>query len=230
MLTGSTRTTVPELPLNAVAGTVFPVDADGVVLGRDSTGRPVLLRWFDSVPRRLVFIGGWWAAQVLVSRCLAVGAMVAVEARGGADPAEVVASGNQWLGLGRLVTGSNGRVRPMPANVDEWPATAAQPVLRLRDVGPAGAAPRPGGPWHTELAVLSSVGPAASRSIADADVVLVQRPAQDDADLVRLALNLGPEYTPLLGAMENDMVAAFGGGVVRYTWLTPTPVERQLFG
>jgi hypothetical protein len=230
MLTGGARTTVPELPLESVTGTVFPVDADGVVLGRDSSGRPVLLRWFDTVPRRMVFIGGWWAAQILVSRCLAVGAMVAVDASPDADPADVVANANQWLALGRLTTRTNGRIRPVPPNVDEWPATAAQPVLRLRDVGPGGAAQDPRRPWHTELTVLSTVGPTAGRAIADADVVLVQRPAPPQADLVRLALSLGPEYTPLLGAMENDMIAAFGGGVVRYTWLTPTPVERQLFG
>ena len=89
MLTGSVRTTVPELPLDDLASTVFQVDADGVVLGRDSTGRPVLLRWFDTVPRRLVFIGGWWAAQILVSRCLAVGAMVASANRIGGGSASI---------------------------------------------------------------------------------------------------------------------------------------------
>jgi hypothetical protein len=230
MLTGGARTTVPELRADALAPTVFPVDADGVILGRDSTGRPVTLRLFDAVPRRVVFIGGWWAAQILVSRCLAVGAMVAVDAHPAADSADAVAIGAQWLALGRFASGANGRIRPIPPNIDEWPATAAQPVLRLRDVGPAGPASNPRRPWHTELTVLSTVGPATGRAIADADVVLVQRLAHADADLVRLALELGPEYTPLLGAMENEMVAAFGGGVVRYTWLTPTPVERQLFG
>jgi hypothetical protein len=230
MLTGSARTTVPDLRADALAPTVFPVDADGVILGRDSTGRAVTLRWFDAVPRRVVFIGGWWAAQILVSRCLAVGAMVAVDAGNAVDAGGTVANGNQWIALGRFATGANGRVRPVPPNIDEWPATAAQPVLRLRDVGPGAPVPDPRRPWHTELTVLSRVGPATGQTIAAADVVLVQRLSHADADLVRLALDLGPEYTPLLGAMENEMVAAFGGGVVRYTWLTPTPVERQLFG
>jgi hypothetical protein len=227
MLTGSARTTAPEAPADAVARIVFPVDADGLVLGRDSTGRPVLLRMFDAAPRRVVFVGGWWAAQVLLCRCLAVGAMVAVES----GAVDVVAERDQWLALGRLASGSSGRVRPMPPEVDNWPATAARPVLRLRDVGasatPGTAAPRP---WHTELTVMSAVGPAAVPAIAAADVVLVQRLARPDADQVCAALDLGPEYAPLLGAMENEMVAAFGGGLVRYSWLTPTPVERQLFG
>lgn len=227
MLTGSARTTAPEVSATALARMVFPVDADGLVLGRDSTGRPVLLRMFDVAPRRVVFVGGWWAAQVLLCRCLAVGAMVAVDTPDSPE-ADVVAERERWLALGRLATGSPGRVRPMPAGVENWPATAAQPVLRLRDRGQAD--PAPGRPWHTELTVMPSVGPTAPQAIADADVVLVQRLARADADRVCAALQLGPEYAPLLGAMENEMVAAFGGGAVRYSWLTPTPLERQLFG
>jgi hypothetical protein len=215
---------------NAAARLVFPVDADGLVLGRDSTGRPVLLRMFDSVPRRVVFIGGWWAAQVLLCRCLAVGAMVAVDTPD-APEADTVAERDRWLALGRLATGSAGRVRPMPPGVGDWPATAAQPVLRLRDRGATGSAePAPGRSWHTDLTVLPTVTAATSQAIADADVVLVQRLPRADADRVCAALELGPEYAPLLGAMENEMVAAFGGGAVRYCWLTPTPLERQLFG
>lgn len=226
MLTGSARTTAPEVPVDAPARAVFPVDLDGLVLGRDSSGRPVLLRMFDAAPRRVVFVGGWWAAQVLVSRCLAVGAMVAVEAA----QADVVAERDQWLALGGQVMASPGRVRPMPAGVENWPATAEQPVLRLRDVGPHAAGAAPDRPWHTEFTVMSAVGPAAAQVIATADVVLVQRLSRADADLVCGALHLGPEYAPLLGALENEMVAAFGGGAVRYSWLTPTPLERQLFG
>jgi hypothetical protein len=230
MITGSARTTAPEVPANSMARIVFPVDTDGLVLGRDSTGRPVLLRIFDAAPRRVVFVGGWWAAQILLCRCLAVGAMVAVDTNDAA-PDDVVAECDHWLALGQLATGSPGRIRPMPAEVDTWPATAAQPVLRLADVGPGGTAiTAPGRPWHTELTVLSTVGPAALPAIAAADVVLVQRLGRADAEQVCGALQLGPEYAPMLGAMENEMVAAFGGGLVRYSWLTPTPLERQLFG
>ena len=103
MLTGSARTTAPEVPANALARMVFPVDADGLVLGRDSSGRPVLLRMFDTVPRHVVFVGGWWAAQVLVCRCLAVGAMVAVETvdvpPSAADAPGVVADQGHKAGL-----------------------------------------------------------------------------------------------------------------------------------
>ena len=115
----------------------------------------MLLRFFDAAPLRVVFVGGWWAAQVLVCRCLAVGAMVAVDAHDNAASADAVADRSQWLSLGRLGGSSRGRVRPLSPDIDTWPTTAAQPVLRLRDVGPGGPLAVPGQPWHTELAVLA---------------------------------------------------------------------------
>jgi len=209
------------------------VDASGVVLGRDSAAKPVLVRLFGPEPLSVTFVGGWWAAQVLAYRCLAHGALVLVDALDTATPAEhgAMAGLSHWLALDRA-SGGSARVRhmfggPMPV----WPSSALQPLLRLYDAGPAG----PSGrlqlqAWQTQLTVLSRVTQASLPVIAGADLVLTQRLDPPEAALIGSALLLGPDLVGRFGAMDNEMVAAFRGPAVRYAWLNPTTVERQLFG
>ena len=41
---------------------------------------------------------------------------------------------------------------------------------------------------------------------------------------------LGASATSRLTALDNDMLAVFRAGTVRYIWITPTMTERNLFG
>jgi hypothetical protein len=192
----------------------------------------VTLRLFGPEPTSVVFVGGWWVAQILVSRCLAYGATVLVEAVDTPTPAQhgVLAGAAQWLALDGVVSGSGARVRPAAGQPTAGLASVTQPLLEVHDVGPSpGARPSPQ-PWQTNLTVLAGVTPASHPAIASATVVLAQRLAPADAALLGSALFLGPELTAQITAMDNEMVAAFRGQAIRYVWLTPTTVERQYFG
>jgi len=204
----------------------------GVVLGRDSSGAPVLLRLFGPEPTSVTFVGGWWAAQILINRCLAHGATVLVEAEDTATPAQqgVLAGMAQWLALDQVVGGSGGRVLPAAGQPTTRPPSMAQPVLYIHDVGP-GPVVRPSPqPWQTNVTMLATVTPASHHSIANADVVLTQRLGPQDAALLGSALLLGPEFVSRITAMDNEMVATFRGQAVRYVWFNPTALERQYFG
>ena len=204
----------------------------GVLLGRDSAGAPVHVRLFGPQPMTVTFVGGWWAAQILISRCLAHGATVHVEGIDTPTPGQhgVLAGLAHWLALDAMAGGGGVRVRPAGGQPSEGLATMLQPLLYVRDLGQAaGSSPSPQ-PWRTDLTVLAGVTPASHHLIASADLVLAQRLAPPDAGLFGSALFLGPEFTARITAMDNEMIAAFRGPAVRYVWLSPTALERQHFG
>jgi hypothetical protein len=221
------------LPDDALGVLSLTLGPSGVVLGRDSASAPVLVRLFGPEPISVAFVGGWWAAQILIYRCLAHGATVVVDAVDTATPGQngTLAAQAQWLALDRVASGAGDRVRPAAGDPAlSQPASGSQPLLHLHDLGhTAGSRPSPQ-PWQTNLTVLSAVTPASQHIIASADVVLAQRLDPRDAALLGSALLLGPEFTARIAALGNDMVAAFRGQAVRYIWLTPTELERQLFG
>jgi hypothetical protein len=224
---------VRALPDDALGGLSLTLGPSGVVLGRDSAATPVLVRLFGPEPISVAFVGGWWGAQILVHRCLAHAATVAVDAIDTATPARdgTLAGRAQWLALDRAAGGTGGRVQLVtgdPAPIR--PASVTRPLLYLRDVGhgvSGGPLPQP---WQTHLTVLSGVMPASRPAIAGADLVLVQRLGPRDAALLGSALQLEAEFIARISALDNDMVAAFRGNAVRYVWLTPTAQERRLFG
>lgn len=218
---------VPEGVLTTVN---VPVPTDGVVLGHDEMGGPVLVRLFGPQPTTAAFIGGWWAVQLLAHRCLAVGAVVVVDALDTDTPARAgtLASLDQWLTLNHLA-GIPWQVRP--ALGGEVPGTAGRPVLHVHDVGPAGPAERPApAGWTTHLTVLSRVTPASHPAFTDIDIVLTQRLDRREAALVGSAGPLRPELTAQVGVMDNETIAAWRGSVVRYIRLCPTSIERRMFG
>lgn len=235
MQTRDLKTVAPERRLvgNLLGRLAFDVDPIGVVLGRDSANQPLLLRLFRPEPLSVAFVGGWWTAQILLFRCLGHGARVAVEAVDAVNPAAAgtIATMTHWLGLDRTAGGGGDRVwRSSYAGGDE-PADPTRPLLRLRDVGTRGPERRPPTrAWETQLTVLPRLTPGGVPVLIDADVVLAQRLTHPEAALVGSALALPTELWSALSTMNNEMVAAFGGGAARYVWLTPTRVERQLFG
>jgi hypothetical protein len=217
---------VPEQVLGTLGLTVAPT---GVVLGRDGTGTPVPVRLFGAEPCLVTFVGGWWAAQVLVHRMLAHGATVIVNAMDTDTPARhgLLAGLTEWLALGQLA----GVLRVRPASVGPLWSNAAAPALLLDDTGPGAGDPRPTpGPWQTRLVVLSRVTPDSQELIASSHVVITQRLDPREAALVGSALLLPPEFAARAGTLQNEMVAACRSHTVRYVWLTPTTVERRAFG
>jgi len=219
---------VPDAALDGLGVTVSPA---GVVLGRDGGGVAVLARLFGPAPLSVTFIGGWWAGQVLVHRLLAHGAMVFVDAIDTDTPGRhgMLAGLNQWLALGQL---AGGRQVQTAGQGMVW-ASASQPVLTLHDHGntvPAAAQSEPPGSWQTRLTVLTRVTPDHHELIAASDVVLTQRLDPREAAVVGAALVLPTEFTTNAGALQNEMVAACRARSVRYVWLTPTTVERRVFG
>ncbi|MEO3922484.1 hypothetical protein ABGB07_01160 [Micromonosporaceae bacterium B7E4] len=235
MPTGDPKTAAPERRLagDLLGRLTLDVDAIGVVLGRDGANQPVLLRLFRPEPLTVAFVGDWWTAQVLVFRCLGHGARVAVDAVDAVVPAAAgtIATMAHWLALDRAAGGAGDRVWRSAYPGGDEPADPSRPLLRLRDVGVHGPERRPPTrAWETQLTVLPRLTPAGVPVLADADVVLVQRLTQPEAALVGSALALPRPVWSAVTTMGNEMVAAFGGGSARYVWLTPTRVERQLFG
>jgi hypothetical protein len=217
---------VPEAVLGALEVGVTP---SGVVLGRDSVGSAVMVRLLAPEPTTVTFVGGWWAARVVVYRLLAHGASVVVEAADTETPARhgTLAGMAQWLALGQLA----GTHRVRPAEVGPSWASAAAPLVLLDDTGVRAAAPRPiPEPWQTRLVVLSRVTPDSQQLVAGSDLVLAQRLDPREAALVGSALLLPAEFAANAGTLQNEMVAVCRAGVVRYVWLSPTTVERRAFG
>jgi len=231
----------------ALTGLTVPLRQSGVLLGRDRAGVPVVAPLFGPRPVTVVFIGGWWAAQVLVHRCLGHGATVLVDAVDTNAPAQnhTMAGLAHWLALDRTVaappaSGARsgpaspgiGRVRPMAGEASlAWPATATQPLLRVHDVGPAGPGGRPlMHAWQTQLTALARLTAESLQLLGAADLVLVQRLEALEAGLVGSALLLGPDVVARITALDNETVVALRGPSVRYAWLTPTALERQAFG
>jgi hypothetical protein len=195
----------------------------GLVLGRDAAGDPVRLRLFRPEPTRVAFIGGAWAAQLLVFRLLALGTRVAVR----------TPQPQRWTALDETAGGVGDRVFAVRHDQPiDLPADDMHPVLHLYDIG-AGAAvpPRPAlGPWQAQLTVLAKLTLTVSRPVAEADLVLSQRPSEPEAALATASLGLSRDTAALMQAMRDDMVAVVGGRADRYVWLSATSIEQRLFG
>ena len=227
----------------AVTGLTVPLRQSGVLLGRDQAGAPVVAPLFGPRPFSIAFVGGWWAAQVLVHRCLGHGATVLVDALDTNTPAQqhTMAGLAHWLALDRTVAPptrsgpappGTGRVRPMAGEASlAWPATATQPLLRVHDVGPAGPGGRPPlQAWQSQLIALARLTAESLQLLAATDLVLVQRLEALEAGLVGSALLLAPDVVARIAALDNETVVALRGPSIRYAWLTPTALERQAFG
>jgi hypothetical protein len=218
MVTAAAEYLFPE----AAHGLAVEAGPAGLVLGRDAAGDLVRVRLFRPEPTRVTFVGGGWAARLLVFRLLALGARVAVRAT---EP-------YRWTALDETAGGVGDRVWPVQGDqVLDLPADDTSPVLHLYDVG-TGAAPERTllGPWHTQLTVLARLTSTVSRPVAESDLVLLQRLSEPEAALAAAVMGLGGETASLLQAMRDDMVAVAGGRADRYVWFTPTSVEQRLFG
>jgi hypothetical protein len=229
MVTPRSLAPAQVVPTGLLGALRLPAAPGGVVLGRDAGGSALLAPLFGPTAIDIVYIGGWWAAQVVVNRCLAHGATVIVDAVDG-GLAGRLASLPQWLALAR-VTGGN-QVAPL---INESPlindVTQSRPALIVHDVGPQVPGHLPSrGAWQTTLTVLSRVGSASERVLASAAMVLTQRLDAREAATVAATLGLPDGATAALGRLDHESIAICRPGRIDHVWLTPTTVERQVFG
>jgi type VII secretion protein EccE len=203
----------PELPLSPA----------GLMIGRNQSGGPVLIRLFRPEPTRALLVGGLPGAQLLVFRAMATGARVLVRTtrphawepfvRGAANPGEAITI----LPPGRPFDAPAGSVR--------------QPTLTVLDTGSAPGAPEPArdAGWQTTLVVRDEFGAADLPHATEADVVVLQRLTQAEATLLGGTLGLG-ETSTYFPRMRTDMVAVINRRAVRWAVFSQTAIEQSLIG
>jgi hypothetical protein len=206
--------------LGRLAATAGPA---GVVLGRQHSGELAPVRLFRPEPTRVGLIGGSWLEWLVVFRCLGAGARVEI----------TTATPSRWSGVGGLA-GVPDRVTIRSANEaggGPGPATSAQPVLRVNDVGLSAATePVELGPWEALLTVVPTLTATAAPLLVEAHVLLLQRLSVDEAAVCASTLHLPPASETNLRQRHDDLLVVVIAGAVRYLWYAMTSIEEELLG
>jgi hypothetical protein len=196
----------------------------GLLIGRDQAGYPVALPLFQPVPTRVALIGGAWATRLLAFRALAFGARVVV----------FTPEPEGWLELGRRAAARNDRISIRhhgdPLSVQ---GTADAPLLLLSILGPGveGAlTPGPLPAWTTAVTALPELTSAQVPHVQQAGLVLTQRLAPAEADLLSGACRVPAETGYALQVLHDDMVAVLSPGRTRYAWVNLSPLESHTLG
>jgi hypothetical protein len=198
----------------------FTGPARGLRLGVDRDGRPVTVRPFRREPTRIALVGGYWAAQLLAFRMLAMGACVVVATR----------TPQPWEAFGTWAVADRTRVRVVPPGQPfEVDAGPRRPTVVVDDGRALGDVLRPGS-WQALLSVVPRLAAESLDVVADADLVALQRLTPDEAAVASAALRLTSDTAGLLQLLEPDMLALLGGGADRYVWVSATAVESGRFG
>jgi hypothetical protein len=196
----------------------FGAGPAGLVLGRNVERALVPVRMFREEPVRVALIGGCWLASLVAFRALAVGASVVVS---------TTAAAERWHPLIRAAQGTDrlavvGGGQPVRATAG-W----SSPALLIDDFGPSAPAVRGNlTPWQTRLTVLPWVTQAGAAVASSATLLMAQRLAPEEADLLRL----DSRTTSPVQMLHDDMVALIGGGANQYVWVSPTAAETHFFG
>jgi hypothetical protein len=199
------------------------VGGEGLVLGLNRDGAPVVVRLFRPEPTRAALIGGLRCAETLVLRAVATGAEV------------TVLSGRpyHWEPFRRGLSSAEQFALITPGRiVDPPPATPGRPQLLVVDVGPVGATGIPvvEGPWRATLLVRGELTAGDLDVLARADLALLQPLTEHEADLAAQAFGLG-DSASWLTRIKGDMLGVvISRKTVRWAQLSSTPIERQLIG
>jgi hypothetical protein len=207
----------------ALAEFSLALTGSGLLLGPDIDKRPATVSLFRPEPVRVALVGGAWLSQLMLFRALTLGARVAI----------MTAQPDAWNGFGAWATGQADRVAVLPLDRPvQPPASAAEPGLVVWDAGLLGPpAPLALGPWLTQLTMMTQLGLYGLPAVQGARLVITQRLAAAEAEVVAGALQLDPETTRLLQLLETDMVALLSRGTAaRYVWITPTSAEQRHLG
>jgi hypothetical protein len=204
-----------------------PVDPGGMVLGCGPQDEPLSVSVLRPLPTRLVLVGGLYLAHQVVLRALATGAWV------------IIATGrpNAWQQL-ILAAGIGPEERPAPpvqvrrlAPTELPHATEDAPLLVVHD---GGAVPQelfpPRSPWQTTLYVLPYLHPQAGDTAINADLVLLQRLPDDQAQLAAEIWQLPAPMANQLATLTDDGVVALGPDLWLPLRLVTTPAEQEILG
>jgi hypothetical protein len=204
-----------------------PADRGGMVLGSGPRDEPLSVSVLRPEPTRLVGVGGLYLAHQVALRAMATGAWV------------VIATGRPaaWQLLIRAAgEGPDRRRAPLvqihPLAPVELPrASEDAPLLVVHD---GGAVPQelfsPRSPWQTTLYVLPYLHPQAEGTANNANLVLLQRLAAEQAQLAAHMWRLPPPMARQLTSLPDDGVVALGANLWQPLRLVTTPAEREILG
>lgn len=151
----------------------------------------------------------------------------------------VIATGRPaaWQMLAHAAgVGTDGRLAPLVQIRELAPlelprASEDAPLLVVHD---GGAVPQelfpPRSPWHTTLYVLPYLHPQAAGTASNADLVLLQRLAAEQARLAAHIWQLPPPLEAQLSGLSDDGVVALGLNLWLPLRLVTTPAEREILG
>ena len=206
--------------LSRLAGGAGPA---GVVIGREHAGELAPVRLFRPEPTRVVVVGGSWVAHLLVFRCMANDAQVTVTT---SSPARWNAFRQRVAAGDELVVEAAGAAAPIVTH-----APTGQPALYVTDVGPAGAErDEQQHAWACHLTRLPTLTTAGLTAVADAQVVVVSRLGEPEADLLTTSARLGSADATRLTQLHDDMFALVTAGSARYLWFATTSIEEEFLG
>ncbi|WP_328861894.1 hypothetical protein [Streptomyces sp. NBC_00306] len=200
----------------------LPVGDDGVVIGDDSEGRPLMVGFHRSTPYDVLLIGGLWTAQVLALRAAGTGARVAVET--GRAQAWTTLAQAAGAGLDCIALHDVGRVPPMGA-------TVGSPVVVVRDCGmrpPRGRVVS--SPWQSVLTLLPYLSPVAPRLLRDSTLVGVQRVSPQEAEQIGRILGLTRVEIDALPTLADGVTLWVAGRERHWVMTSGTDAETGLLG
>ena len=222
---GTPRAVAPEFLVPAeMLDAVSPSgDRGGMVLGSGPGGEPLSVSALRPVPTRIVLVGGLYLARQVALRAMATGAWI------------VIATGRPaaWQALPQAAgdaAASLVQVRRL-APVELPRASEDAPLLVVHD---GGAVPQelfgPRSAWQTTLYVLPYLHPQAATTANGADLVLLQRLPQEQAELAGELWRLPPSLAGALTTLGDDQVVALGPNLWLPLRLVTTPRERDILG
>ena len=215
----------PPAPVDrGTLATIRPaVGGEGLALGLNRDGEPVVVRLFRPEPTRAALIGGLRCAETLVLRAVATGAEVIV----------LSSRPYHWERFLRGLSGPERFTLRTPGRILDPPSPAAgRPQLLVVDVGPVGATGIPvvEAPWRATLLVREELTAGDLDVLARADLALLQPLAEHEASLAATAFGLG-DSAGWLTRIKGDMLGVVvSRKTVRWAQLASTPVEKQLIG
>ena len=200
----------------------LPVGDDGVVIGTDQGSRPAVLAMFKPKAVDIALIGGAYLAQLLALRATATGARVVVE----------TARPQLWAPLAQNAGGGQQVIAVVPVRrVGNLGATAASPVLLLRDAGarpPRSSAPKT--PWMTTLTLVPFLDPNFAGHLITSDYVALQQVSPQEAELGARLFRLSPQDVGALPSLLPELALWTARHGRQYVFSAPTRDETGLLG
>lgn len=208
----------------ALSALELRVGGAGLMMGVNRHSEPVIVRLYRPEPTRVALYGGLRYAELLVLRALALGSRVVVQ----------TGRPQAWEPFLRGVSGPGEALTLAPPNrpVELVPATPLRPQLVVTDIGPVGAQRIPvvEAAWRAAVVVRDDLGPADTDVLARADLVLLPPLTAPESELAGNALGLS-QLAGYLPRIRPDMMGVVvGRRTLRWTLLSPTPIEQQLIG